>query len=135
MTSGRINRNLWNHVTIDANMQTELKFVENISESDMIRTRSSWNSWICSIRAREQSEEMNTLVSAIMNSNSEPKQIVERLNHHFFTMNIFMIFSRVCFVIDMHAVKFFIYTNFVQLYSFLYDELLKFQWFSSHFIS
>ena len=135
MTSGRINRNLWNHVTIDANMQTELKFVENISESDMIRTRSSWNSWICSIRAREQSEEMNTLVSAIMDSNSEPKQIVERLNHHFFTMNIFMMFSRVCFVIDMHAVKFFIYTNFVQLYSFLYDELLKFQWFSCHFIS
>ena len=89
-------------------MQMEFKFVKNISKSDMIRTRNSWNYWICSIPAREQAEQINDLVSAIMNCNSEPKKIVERLNNHFLTMNIYMIFSRACFVIIMHTVRFLI---------------------------
>jgi len=96
-------------------MQTEFKFVKKISKSDMIRTRNTWNYWIFSIPARDQSEQMNELVSAIMNSDSEPKTIVERLNYHFLKMNIYMMFSRACFVIDMHAVRFFMHSIKVNL--------------------
>ena len=96
-------------------MQTEFKFVKKISKSDMIRTRNTWNYWIFSIPARDQSEQMNELVSAIMNSDSEPKTIVERLNYHFLKINIYMMFSRACFVIDMHAVRFFMHSIKVNL--------------------
>ena len=48
-TTGRLNRNLLNHLTINAENQTEIKIVGKLKESNLIKTRYLWNHWITSI--------------------------------------------------------------------------------------
>ena len=46
-TTRRLNRTLWNHLTINASEQID--FVKNSKKSNFVRTRYLWNHWICSI--------------------------------------------------------------------------------------
>ena len=48
-TTGRLNRNLLNHLTINAENQTEIKIVGKLKQSNFIKTRYLWNHWITSI--------------------------------------------------------------------------------------
>ena len=99
-TSRRINRNLWNNLTIDADMQTDFKIVKTQSKSDIIWTRSVWDHWISSIPERPQIGQFNDLVSAIMRANMPPKKAVRRLNHYFSMINNYFSLSRgssICF--------------------------------------
>ena len=48
-TTGRLNRNLLNHLTINAENQTEIKIVGKLKQSNFIKTYYLWNHWITSI--------------------------------------------------------------------------------------
>ena len=48
-TTGRLNRSLLNHLTINAEKQTEIKIVGKLKQSNFIKTRYLWNHWITSI--------------------------------------------------------------------------------------
>ena len=107
-TSRRINRNLWNHLTIDAKLQTDFKFVKRTSKSDMIWTRYLWDYWIRSIPIRLQSEQINELVSSIMNFEMGPKNAVKQLNRVFFILNTYSLLSRVFLITLLISGKFII---------------------------
>ena len=94
-TSRRINCNLWNHLTIDANKQTDFELVTEKHQSDLVSTRYLWNHWITSIPARAQSEQINELVSVIMNTCMTPQRAVKYLNDHFITLNSYFGYLRV----------------------------------------
>ena len=72
----------------------------------MVWTRFLWDYWINSLPAREQSEQINEIVSAIMNSHLGPEKAVQRLNDHFLKINTFFLFSRTSLFVSMHAVEF-----------------------------
>ena len=105
-TTRRINRNLWNNLTIDANMQMDFKIVKHSYESDIAYTCYVWDYWISCIPARAQLEQINEIVSAVLNSTLGPKKTVKRLNRHFQTMSWFSMFSRASLFVSIHAVKF-----------------------------
>ena len=48
-TTGRLNRNLLNYLTVNAHNQTEIKIVGRLKQSNFIKTRYLWNHWITSI--------------------------------------------------------------------------------------
>ena len=48
-TTGRLNRNLLNHLTINAEKQTEITVVGGLEQSYFLKTRYLWNHWITSI--------------------------------------------------------------------------------------
>ena len=48
-TTGRLNRNLLNNLTINAEKQTDIKIVGRLKQSNFIKTRYLWNHWITSI--------------------------------------------------------------------------------------
>ena len=78
--------------------------MKRTNESNMVWTRFLWDYWISSLPAREQSEQLNEIVSAIMNSHLGPEKAVERLNDHFWMINAFFVFSRASLFVLMHAV-------------------------------
>ena len=45
----RLNRTLWNHLTIDADKQIDFQLVKISKSSNFVETRYLWNHWICSI--------------------------------------------------------------------------------------
>ena len=94
-TSRRINRNLCNQLTVDANAQTEFKLVKQHSASNMIFTHYLWDYWMRMIPARMQSKQINELVTAILAADMQPKRAVSILNYHFQQMNILFCLSRV----------------------------------------
>ena len=85
-------------------MQTDFQIVRRTNESNMVWTQFLWDYWISSLPAREQSVQINEIVSAIMNSHLGPEKAVERLNGHFSTINFFFWFSRASLFVSMHAV-------------------------------
>ena len=103
-TTRRINRNLWNNLTIDVNMQMDFKIVKHSYESDIAYTCYDWDYWISCIPARAQLEQINELVSAVLNSTLGPQEAVKRLNRHFQTMSWFSLFSRASLFVSIHAV-------------------------------
>ena len=105
-TSRRLNRNLWNRLTIDANMKTEFQFVKSIKESDMISTRFLWNHWINSIPQREKLRQINGLTSVIMNLDIEPRSAVKQLNWHFWSINLFFVFTRLSILTFIYVVRY-----------------------------
>ena len=113
-TSRRINRNLWNRLTIDANRFTELKINERKYRnfipiaSDMIRTLYLWDHWMSSLPTRAKSQKLNELVSAIMTTKMGPKKAVYRLNYSFFMINLYFILSRASFIALLHSGKIFV---------------------------
>ena len=48
-TTRRLNRTLWNHLTINADEQIDFQFVKNSKLSNFVTTLYLWNHWICSI--------------------------------------------------------------------------------------
>ena len=54
-TTGRLNRNLWNHLTINAQKQTEITITRDLAQSNFVKTRYLWNHWITSIPGRKLS--------------------------------------------------------------------------------
>ena len=87
-TSRSINRNLWNHLTIDANMQTEFKIVKHLSQSNMIDTQKLWDDWMSFLPVRMQKEQINELVLAIINSEQHPERAISILNDRFLQMDM-----------------------------------------------
>ena len=85
-------------------MQTDFQIVKRTNESNMVWTRFLWDYWISSLPAREQSQQINEIVSAIMNSHLGPEKAVKRLNDHFLNINTFFMFSRASLFVSMHAV-------------------------------
>ena len=105
-TSKRLNRNLWNRLTIDAKMQTEFKFVKSIKESDMISTLFLWNHWINSIPQREKLRQINGLSSVIMDLDIEPRTAVKHLNWQFWNINFFFVFTRLSMLTFIYTVRY-----------------------------
>ena len=137
-TSRRMNRNLWNHLTIEANMQTEFELVKEISDSNMINTQYLWDYWMQIIPTHSQSEQINELVSVIMNADMQPNRAVTLLNCEFVMMGTLFFASRfyiygILFLLLKRKVKFFTCTFLKKpkfkknhLLSFIYcDELMK----------
>ena len=54
-TTRRLNRNLWNHLTINAQKQTEITITRDLAQSNFVKTRYLWNHWITSIPGRKLS--------------------------------------------------------------------------------
>lgn len=108
-TSRRLNRNLWNRLTIDAEMQTEFKFVEKMSESDMIWPRYLWDTWMNSIPERAKSQKINKLASALMDPDIEPATAVKKLNWQFWNINFLFFFTRLSMLTYIYAVMIFIF--------------------------
>ena len=48
-TTVRLNRNLWNHLTISAEEQTEINVTRRFKRTDLIETFDLWNKWIISL--------------------------------------------------------------------------------------
>ena len=48
-TTRRLNRILWNHLTVNADEQVDFQFVNVPKRSNFIATRYLWNHWVSSI--------------------------------------------------------------------------------------
>jgi len=94
-TSRRINRNLCNQLTIDANAQMEFKLVKQHSDSNMIYTQMMWDYLMRMIPARMQSKEINELIKAILAADTQPESAVLTLNDYFRHIDIVFFQSRV----------------------------------------
>ena len=106
-TSRRINRSLWNHLTIDAEMETEFKFVKKMKNSDVVLTRYLWNHWIGSIPKQDKMDQINELVYTILNVPQGAKNAVKRLNNDFWLINGFFTFTRLAIIFFVYSVMIF----------------------------
>ena len=110
-TSRRINRNLWNHLTINADKQTEFSFVKNTNDSYLISTQYLWNHWVSSIPRQDKMDQINELVNTILTVPKGPKNAVKRLNNDFWLINGFFTFTRLAIVFFVYSVKVFMIHN------------------------
>ena len=110
-TSRRINRNLWNRLTIDAEIETDFEFVEKMNESDMICSRYLWDYWISSIPVRNVSQQINKLTEVIINAENGPNIAVHQLNWQFWHINFLFMLTRLSILVYIYAVKMFILRN------------------------
>ena len=114
-TSRRINRSLWNHLTIDAIKHTEFDFVKKKKHSNLVCTQYLWNHWILSIPKKYQTEQINDLAYNIANAPEGPEAAVQRLNKDFSLVNNFFTFTRM-------AIVFFVYSVLESPYKWSYDN-------------
>ena len=112
-----------NHLTINAENQTEFKIVGKLKQSNFIKTRYLWNHWITSIpgmglfviqlwlqpiftnsiKEQEKRHQMYEIVYTIMNQAHGPKKAVKRLNMDFWLINIFFALTRIAIMVFFYS--------------------------------